>query len=241
MAKIYVLREPRRQDRAWNIYALREAARLKKWFNGVYYSPRLKRLLAVFRPTPGTHVNLEVFEELNESVLRDAYRMECPRGCNRCCVFRSGAFIIENEVRKLPPAFQERVLKQPSELIRTPGGWVRIYRLDTETMGRCIFFDVERGECELEKMGGKEAKPIVCLLTYCTVFALRNGEKYLKTGYREIGDGRVELYYKRVTEEEWRRMVTRMASTWLRLRRIHRAVKESKASMKRSTRSKQVV
>ncbi len=223
MAKVYVLREPRRGDRAWNIYALREAARLKKWFKGVYYSPRLKRLLAVFKPTPGTHVNPEVFEEIGESALRDAYRMECPRGCNRCCVFRSGAFILENEVNKLPPSIQERVLRQPSELIKTPGGWVRIYRLDTESMGRCVFFDVEQGECMLERLGGKEAKPIVCLLTYCTVFATRNGEKYLKTGYRDLGDGRVEIHYRRVSDEEWEAAIKKMASTWLRFRRVYKS------------------
>lgn len=221
MAKIYVLREPRRGDKAWNIYALREAARLKKWFKGVYYSPKLKRLLAVFKPTPGTHVNLEVFEEMRESILRDAYRMECPRGCNRCCVFRSGAFILENEVKSLPTSIQEKIMRQPSELVKTPGGWIRIYRLDTETMGRCIFFDVERGECILERLGGKSAKPIVCLLTYCTIFATRNEEKYLKIGYRDLGSGRVEIYYERVSDKEWDAMVKRMSSTWRRFRRVH--------------------
>lgn len=237
MAKVYVLKEPRRGNKAWNIYALREAARLKKWFDGVYYSPRLKRLLAVFRPTPGTHVNLEVFEEINESLLNDAYRMECPRGCNRCCVFRSGAFMLENEVRNLPAKLQEIVLKQPSELVKTPGGWVRLYRLDTEAMDRCIFFDVEEGGCGLERLGGRTLKPIVCLLTYCTVFATRNGEKYLKTGYRELPDGKVEIYYKRVSDDEWRRMIRRMASTWLRFRKVYRGAirgeNEARSSVER--------
>ncbi|BEP17121.1 hypothetical protein PYJP_04730 [Pyrofollis japonicus] len=229
MGKIYVLKEPRRGDRAWNIYALREAARLKKWFQGVYYSPRLKRLLAVFKPTPGTHVNLEVFEEMNEGVLKDAFRMECPRGCNKCCVFRSGAFILENELRELPSNVAEKIMKQPSELIRTPGGWVRVYRLDTEPMGRCIFFDVEKGECTLEALGGKRFKPIVCLLTYCTVFATRNGEKYLKTGFRVLSDGRVEMHYKRVSDDEWNIMVRRMASTWLRYRKVYKSLKEAES------------
>ncbi|ABM80978.1 hypothetical protein [Hyperthermus butylicus] len=219
MAKIYVLKEPRK-DRAWNIYMLREAARLKKWFDGIYYSSKLKRLLAVFRPTPGTHVNLLVFEEMGESVLRDTYRMECPRGCNRCCVFRSGAFMIENEVRQLPPELRERVLRQPSEIIRTPGGPVRIYRLDTEAMGRCIFFDVERGECIIERYG-KHLKPIVCLLTYCTVFATRNGKLYLKTGYRSLPDGRVEMFYREVSDKEWNRMIARMGEVWRRYRRVY--------------------
>jgi hypothetical protein len=223
MGKIYVLKEPRR-DKAWNIYALREAARLKRWFVGVYYSPRLKRLLAVFKPTPGTHVNMLVFEEMGESILRDAYRMECPKGCGRCCVFRSSAFMLDVEVNKLPPELRERVLRQPSELIRTPGGPVRVYRLDTEPMGRCIFFDVEKGECMLERLG-REYKPIVCLLTYCTVFATRNGKLYLKTGYRVLPDGRVEMFYREVSRREWERMVARMGDVWRRYRRVYIAAK----------------
>ncbi|KSW12141.1 hypothetical protein CF15_05075 [Pyrodictium occultum] len=221
MGKIYVLREPRRGDRAWNIYALREAAWLKRWFQGVYYSPRLKRLLAVFKPTPGTHVNMLVFEEMGESVLSDAYRMECPRGCNRCCVFRSGAFILENELRRLPVEVQERIRSQPSELVRTPGGPVRVYRLDTGPMGRCIFFDVEEGRCMLEDYG-KHAKPIVCLLTYCTVFATRGGRLYLKRGYRVLRDGRVEMRYEEVDRDTWNRMVARMGSLWSSYRKTFR-------------------
>ncbi len=219
MAKIYVLKEPRK-SREWNIYALREAARLKKWFIGVYYSPELKRLLVAFKPTPGTHVNLQVFEELGESVLRNAYRMECPRGCNRCCVFRSGAFMLENEVKMLPPELQVKVLEQPSELVWTPGGPVRVYRLDTETMGRCIFFDVEKGECMLERYG-KHLKPVICLITYCTVFATKNGKLYLKTGYKVLPNGRVIMTYREVNEKEWNAAVKRMGSLWRRYRRIY--------------------
>ncbi len=222
MGKVWVLREPKRGDRAWNIYALREAARLKKWFVGVYYSPKLRRLLAVFKPTPGTHVNRLVFEEMNESVLRDAYRMECPRGCNRCCVIHSGAFMLDVEARQLPEELRSIVLRQPSEKVLTPGGKVRVYRLDTEPMGRCIFFDVEKGECMLERMLGKTGKPIVCLLTYCTVFTTRSNRLYLKEGYREARGG-VELLYREVSKEEWNRMVARMGSVWRRYRRVYLA------------------
>jgi hypothetical protein len=221
MGKIWVLKEPRRRDRAWNLYALREAARLKRWFVGVYYSPRLGRLLAVFKPTPGTHVNKLVFEEMGESVLRDAYRMECPQGCNRCCVIHSGAFMLDVELRMLPDDLRRIVEQQPKEVVRTPGGKIRVYRLDTEPMGRCIFFDVERGRCMLEERLGKHGKPIVCLVTYCTVFASRNGRLYIKTGYRTRSDGRVEIIYREVSEKEWRAMVSRMGSVWRKFRRIY--------------------
>jgi hypothetical protein len=222
MGKVFVLREPRKRDREWNIYALREAARLKRWLDGVYYSPRLQRLLAVFRPTPGTHVNMLVFEEMGESVLADAYRMECPRGCNRCCVIHSGAFILDVEVRMLPDEARSIVLRQPRETVVTPGGKVRVYKLDTEAMGRCIFFDVESGGCKLEAYG-KYLKPIVCLLTYCTVFASRNNKLFLKSGYKELRDGSVLINYREVDEKQWKRMVDRMGSVWRRYRKVLRS------------------
>ena len=225
MGKVYVLREPRSGDEAWNIYALREAARLKRWFMGVYYSPRLGRLLAVFKPTPGTHVNTAVFEEMGESVLRDAYRMECPEGCNRCCVMRSGAFMLDVEVRGLPDELRSRVMRQPSYTVKTPGGRVRVYRLDTGPMGRCIFFDMERGGCALERLLGKKGKPIVCMLTYCTLFASRGGRLYLKTGYTVKG-GRTIIRYREVGREEWERAVRRMGGLWRRLRRMQQAAVE---------------
>ena len=232
MGKIWVLKQPRSGDREWNIYALREAARLKRWFRGVYYSPRLKRLLAVFKPTPGTHVNRLVFEEMGESVLRDAYRMECPSGCNRCCVIHSGAFMLDIEVRMLPPRLRRIVESQPSEVVYTPGGKVRVYRLDTEPMGRCIFFDVEKGRCRLEAELGRAAKPIVCLLTYCTVFATKGGKRFIKTGYRVTRSG-VEMHYREVDDAEWERMVSRMGSVWRRYRRLQRSEAEKEEAIER--------
>lgn len=220
MGKVYVLREPKK-DKSWNIYALREASRLKRWFDGVYYSPQLKRLLVVFRPTPGTHVNQLVFEEIGESVLKDAYKMLCPEGCSRCCVVNSGAFILENEVDALPDEeIRMKIMVQPSEIVRTPGGPVRIYYLATESLGRCIFLNPRTGKCMLEERFGKQYKPIICTITYCTVFAERRGQKHVKTGYKVLGDGRVELYYRKVSDAEFEKAVERMGTMLRKLRRV---------------------
>ena len=220
MGKVYVLKEPKK-DKSWNVYALREASRLKRWFEGVYYSPQLKRLLIVFRPTPGTHVNRLVFEEIGETVLKDAYKMLCPEGCSRCCVANSGAFILENEVDALPDEkTQMKIMVQPSEIVRTPGGPVKIYYLATESLGRCIFLNPRTGKCVLEERFGKQYKPIICTITYCTVFAEKQGQKYVKTGYRVLGDGRVELYYRRVSDGEFEKAVERMGTMLRKLRRV---------------------
>ncbi len=219
MGKVYVLKEPR--DKAWNIYALREAARLKKWYIGTYYSPRLRRLLVAFKPTPGTHVNHLVFEEMDESILKESYKMVCPPGCGRCCVARSGAFMLDIEVSKLPLELQLKLETQPKERILTPGGVVTVYYLGTGPGGRCIFYDVQKRRCMLEEMYGKEAKPIICLIEYCTVFAERNGVKYIKTGYK-VTDKGVLIFYRRVSDEEWEYVVRRMASLAARIAKAER-------------------
>ncbi len=225
MAKIYVLKEPRR-EREWNIYALREAARLKKWFQGVYYSPKLKRLLAVFKPSPGTHVNLLVFEELGESIVRDSYRLICVKGCGRCCAMFSGAFILENEVQSLPSDMKAQVYMQPSELVRTPGGPVRVFSLATGPLGRCVFFDPDRCTCRIEEQASWKAKPIVCLLTYCTLFAEKNGKLYIKMGYRETRSG-VEIFYREASREEVEALARRLSWRWRRGEAARRALEES--------------
>ena len=209
-----MLREPRKKS--WNIYALREAARLKKWFVGVYYSPRLKRLLVAFKPTPGTHVNHLVFEELDESILRESYRMVCPEGCGRCCAAKSGAFMLDVEVSKLPVELQLALETQPKERVLTPGGVVTIYYLGTGPGGQCIFYDVRRRRCRLEAEYGREYKPIICLIHYCTVFAERDGNLYLKTGYRVTPQG-VVMFYRRVSKEEWEAAVRRMSALAVRI------------------------
>ncbi len=204
------LREPT-GDEAWNLYCLRRAARLKRKLVGVYYSPQLRRLLAVFKVAPGDRVDEEVFERLDSSILEAAYRMECPPGCGRCCAKFSGAFALDAEVGELPPEFRQRVEAQPSRLVRTRRGYVRVYELGTGPAGMCIFYNAERRACRLEEELGRGYKPVVCLLTYCTVFASRGGKLYLKAAARRVGEGR-ELAYREVSEEEWRRALLRMSA-----------------------------
>jgi len=213
MVVYYALREPR-GDEGWNLLSLREAARLKGSLLGVYYSPQLRRLLAVFRVAPDTRVDEAFFERIDPSLLERAYRMECPGGCGRCCAIFSGAFILDVEVERLPDEVRRAVELQPSRLVETPRGPVRVYSLDTGPAGRCIYFDPQRCACRLEELG-RGHKPIVCLLTYCTLFASRGGKLYLKVRAREVG-GRYEMIYREATEEEWRWAVERMARSWRR-------------------------
>lgn len=216
--RLYVLKEPK-DDKSWNLYALREASKLKKWLLGVYYHPDLKRLLIAFNPSPGTHINRLVFEDIPERLIHESYKMECPEGCGRCCVIQSNAFILNNEVDQLPEDIKVRLKVQPVEKVRTIGGMVRVYRLGTGPMGMCMFFNSTTAKCNLEEIGGKSLKPIICLITYCTVFALRGGKMYLKVGYKELPDGRVAMFYSEATLEEWKRMLTKMAGALMKYRK----------------------
>jgi hypothetical protein len=72
----------------------------------------------------------------------------------------------------------------------------------------CIFYDAQRRACKLEELG-KGYKPVVCLLTYCTIFASRGGKLYLKAAARRV-EGGWWLVYREVGEDEWRRALLRM-------------------------------
>jgi len=205
----YALRGPT-GDEGWNLLSLREAARLKGGFIGVYYSPQLRRLLAVFRVPPDSRVDEAFFERVEPSLLEGSYRMECPGGCGRCCAAFSGAFMLDYEVGRLPEGARQRVELQPSRLVETPRGPVRVYRLDTGPAGRCIFFDAGRCACGLEEDYGRGHKPIVCLLTYCTIFASRGQTLYLKVSARRVG-GTYEMVYRAASEGEWRRALRSMS------------------------------
>ncbi|MEM4688819.1 MAG: hypothetical protein QXH65_06785 [Thermofilaceae archaeon] len=204
------LREPGGSE-ARNLLCLREAARLKGSLIGVYYNPQLRRLLAVFKVPPDARLDESVFERVDPSVIEASYRMECPKGCGRCCAVFSGAFVLDVEIRKLPSEVRQRIEAQPSRLVETVRGLVRVYELGTGPAGRCIFFNVKQRSCQLESYG-RSCKPIICLLTYCTIFASRSGRLYLKVRAREV-HGRYEMIYREATEEEWRRAIESLTRT----------------------------
>lgn len=215
---LYALREPK-DDKAWNMYALKEASKLKNWFLGTYYNDELKRLLVVFDPPPKTYINESVFEDLPGGTIKESYLMECPEGCGRCCAFQSNTFILSNELKYLPEKIQAKIRLQPLEEVNTPTGALKSYRLGTGILGMCIFFNPSTIKCALEEIGGKAAKPIICLITYCTIFATKGGSFFLKVGYKELNDRKVAMFYRQVTREEWRRALAKMASISARHRR----------------------
>ncbi|MEZ0345361.1 MAG: YkgJ family cysteine cluster protein [Infirmifilum sp.] len=203
----YALREPTGREEQ-DLHSLAKAASVKQSLLGVYYSPRLRRLLAVFEAP--SNPDVEVFEEVDPEVVREAYKMECPR-CGYCCAVNSGAFILDRELEKLPEQARLVVEEQPSRTVQTPHGAVRVYHLGTGPRGSCVFYNPQTRECLLEKNYGKLHKPIICLLTYCTVFASKNGKPYLKAAVKKLKDTWLPVY-REATEEQWTTTAEKMAS-----------------------------
>ena len=203
----YALREPPGTARE-DIELLVAAAANKSRLVGVYWSPRLRRLLAVFREPLAYQ---EAFERLPSSALEGAYRMECPRGCGFCCAVRSGAFVLDVELRGMPGWARRIVEKRPYRVVETRYGPVRVYRLSEGPLGSCVFFNPETGGCRLEERAGRRAKPIVCLLTYCTLFATGPQGRALRI------PGSSEPRYRPATRREWAEAVEALRRRWLRL------------------------
>ncbi len=212
MVELYALKEPT-GDLEWDYFLLWEAARLKKFYVGTFYVPKLHRLLAVFKPTPGAYISNLAFEKIDSSLLRDAYRMICIPGCGKCCEADSGAFILGNELRDIPKKPREKL---PSFSIVIYGRSIRVYKLDIGPRGRCIFYDEVSGGCRLEGFRGT-IKPIICLIHYCTVFAEKKDTKYVKVAVKRIDNKYIPIY-KPVDDEEWKNIL-RNLEKW-KLRRI---------------------
>ncbi len=196
VARLYALKQPNGRPE-WDFYLLDWAARLKKFYVGTFYVPSRQELVAVFKPTPGTYVSPQAFEPISEDELREAYKMVCLK-CGRCCEARCGAFLLGRELAKIP---RELLPKLPRRVVKTLGGKVYVYALDIGPMGRCVLY---KAGCTLERVDPM-LKPIICMLTYCTGYAERNGEYYVKVSVKKGSKGPVPVYRK-VTPEEWEQL-----------------------------------
>ncbi len=202
---LYMLRQP---PGTWSgdVELLVAAAENRRRLLGVYWLPSRGILAAVFRD-PVDRWGL--FERISEEELRHAYRMECPRGCGYCCALRSGAFVLETELRYLPRWARRIVERQPSRVVETRMGPVRVYMLGTGPLGSCVFFNPRTATCRLEEEAGREAKPIVCRLTYCTLFATGPRGRLLRL------PGSKTPKYRPATRREWEEAVKAMRERWL--------------------------
>lgn len=206
MPRYYMLKQPTGSVK-WDYFLLYIAAKLKKFYIGTYYIPRYQVLAPVFRITPGTPVDLRALDPVPEDVLRESYRMLCVE-CGWCCVRDSGAFVLENELKDL-----RDYLDRPLDFtwVETLVGPLKVYHLDLDPGGKCIFYE---GRCRLPP----EKKPIICLIHYCSLFAERQGRKYVKIAAKRVGEKKVVPIYREVSEEEFRKIV----DDYLRWRRGER-------------------
>lgn len=201
-----MLRQPRGDWRS-DVEALVAAALNRRRLLGVYWLPHRGILAAVFRD-PLDRWGL--FEPLDPRELESAPRMECPRGCGYCCALRSGAMVLDVELRYLPRWARRLVEGRPYRLVETRlFGPVRVYSLATGPLGSCVFFNPRTGGCRLEEAAGRDAKPILCRLTYCTLFATGPRGRLLRV------PGSRAPKYRPATRREWEEAVRELRARWV--------------------------
>ena len=190
---LYALR-PRRNWR-WNYAALYVASHYKDKLMGVYYFPSTGLYAPVFsiKDLPGRH--RWAFVEIRKSEVSRAYKMICVE-CGACCARNSGAYAFPHELTT-----EERE-SLPFEVLSLPRvGDVLVYWLDVKTAGMCAFYDEKKNTCAVE-----DRKPIACLVHYCTLFAERKGEVYVKVAVKKDG----KIVYRRSTRTEIRKIAKRL-------------------------------
>ncbi|WP_460125885.1 YkgJ family cysteine cluster protein [Stetteria hydrogenophila] len=202
---LYALRQPPGDWRG-DVELLVAAAVNKRRLVGVYWLPGSGRLVAVFRDPVD---EWGAFERVDPEEVRRGYRMECPRGCGYCCAVNSGAFVLDVELGSLPRWARRVVERQPSRVVETSRGAVRVYMLGTGLLGGCIFFNPETGGCRLEESAGRHAKPIICRLTYCTLFATGPEGRVLRI------PGSRTPKYRPATRREWEEAVKALRERWM--------------------------
>ncbi|UXD22597.1 hypothetical protein IPA_06565 [Ignicoccus pacificus DSM 13166] len=211
MIKIYYALKPPNGTKAYDFWLLKQASKARKFYMGTYYIPSKKLYVPVFKRIGGA--DPRAFLEVKPSELRSAFKMVCIEGCGQCCERNSNARIMESEVEQLGIELRNK----PSYTLKLIDGTEeKIYRLDTRKGGQCAFYNPSRKRCVLGKK-----KPILCLIHYCTAFAERveggRKRKYVKVSSKFLPEGRVEMVFEPVSEEEWeeiKKMVRRGTNVW---------------------------
>ncbi len=225
---MYYILKPPNGTRAYDYWLIKEASKARRALMGVYYLPSSKRYGPVFDfsrlpPKVRNEIDMNAFEKVERSELRNAYKMICIKGCGQCCEKNAGAFFLASEAERLGVELRN---KPCFEVTLVNGEVEKVCRIDTRENGQCVFYNRERRTCAL---GAK--KPTICLLQYCTAIAERGKRKYVKVSGKEIGKGRFEMVYVEISDEEFEelsRMVRKGVNIWravveiLRRRRLGR-------------------
>ncbi|RLE80247.1 MAG: hypothetical protein DRJ51_06205 [Thermoprotei archaeon] len=203
--KYYCLKPPTEKP-SWNYFLLYTASRLKRFYKGTYYIPG-RTLLPVF-VLPRRLVDWRAFEEVSPRVLRESFKMICVN-CGLCCMENCGAFMFSNEYFETKASLGLDVILPYKTVRASYVGELQVYALDVEARGRCYFYSFGEG-CRLKK-----AKPIICLIHYCTLLAEKGGRKYVKVSVKKTNSGDLPIY-RAVSDERFKEIVAQLKEKALR-------------------------
>ncbi len=167
---------PRRRDRVWNLTILWYVAKLRRHYIGTYY----------FEDTNSLHPVLELdarelrklpkrlFQPIDPRLLEESYRMVCIPRCGACCERNAGAFAFDFELYELGLNISQL---RCEEIRLLNGVRTRVCELPNGSWGTCVFYDQDKRRCRVHDL-----KPIICLVSYCSLVAEKHGLLYVKTG-----------------------------------------------------------
>jgi len=198
---IFYALKPPDGTKTYDFWLLKQASMARKFYIGTYYIPSEKLYVPVFKRIG--NADPSAFLEVSERILRKSYRMICIKGCGQCCERNSNAVMLESELKQLKVELRNKPF---FEVRLVDGSKERVYRLDTRANGQCAFYNPKNKSCSL---GPK--RPILCIIHYCAAFAERNVQgkkvKYVRVSSKFLANGRVEMTFEPVSDEEWNEIV----------------------------------
>ncbi len=176
---LYIAKRPT-DSKLWNYYLLYKLSLVKQSILGVFYIEKLGYYGPVLDLDEKDLEKVsDIVLPLDEDIVLESLLVTCRR-CGWCCEANSGSFLFNSELmylRSRYPRLSER-LRRYSWVRLYDGSRVKIWHLDTGPHGRCMFYDPLERRCLIH-----EAKPVVCILTYCARFAIdRHGNRYVRVG-----------------------------------------------------------
>ena len=171
MFNYYIVVEPTDEEE-FNLYLLYKLSFFKHRLLGVYYIPELHYYGPVLQLTTHEYESIkDIVIKIPDKYLKNAFRMVCIRDCGWECKEDSSAFMFEHELKSL-----EIPIALPFRIVKYRNLTFKVYRLDLGPRRACIFYDSNTKLCRIHSK-----KPIICLVTYCARYAIKDNEVYIRT------------------------------------------------------------
>ncbi len=176
-------------DASWSYYLLYNLSLVRHCLLGVFYIPSMRYYGPVLDLDEKEleKIDSKILFEIPEDELTRALLIVCKK-CGWCCEEEAGSFAFEHELRHIETFLGRKIrsLLRVRQVRLYNGKTIRVYLLEREGPGTCMFYDPSSKTCKIHPV-----KPIICRITYCARYAIdRAGRVYIRMGTRK-SDGTV--------------------------------------------------